>query len=119
MSESALEKRVVKLAKSMGIYTRKFTSPSHRAVPDRIFIYGGGVLFIEFKAPKKLPTDFQWVEIESILLRGCSATFVDNFNDAEMLINRLHHGGYEIEDDLFYTCKNIFKKHNPSSSISL
>jgi hypothetical protein len=45
----------------------KFTSPSRRSVPDRMFITKTGVVFfIEFKRKGEKPTAAQNVEIEKI-----------------------------------------------------
>lgn len=50
MKEKNLEAKIVKIAKELGYLTYKFTSPSNRGVPDRIFINPYGyIFFIEFK----------------------------------------------------------------------
>lgn len=57
MLEKQIEKAVCDYAKEKGILVYKFSSPSHAAVPDRMFILPGGRMFmIEFKAPGKKPT---------------------------------------------------------------
>ena len=66
MSEAELERKVVAWAKANGVLTYKFSSPSQRGVPDRIFIGKGGVLFLELKAPGKEPTALQLREIKRI-----------------------------------------------------
>ena len=50
MKESDIEKKVSIYAKKLGFTTYKFTSPSSRGVPDRIYIKNGITFFIEFKA---------------------------------------------------------------------
>lgn len=57
--EKDIEKKVVDLAKKAGWLVYKWVSPSQRGVPDRIFIKDGSVVFIEFKAPGKKPTQLQ------------------------------------------------------------
>lgn len=59
MLEATIEKRVCANAKANGWLTYKWTSPSNRGVPDRIFIKAGRVVFVEFKAPGKKPTPLQ------------------------------------------------------------
>jgi len=81
-SESNLEKRVCTQARKLGIYTRKFTSPGNVAVPDRIFIYQKRVLFIEFKAPGKKPTEMQQSEIEQLMMQGVPASWTSTFLEA-------------------------------------
>ena len=54
MLEKQIESKVVKKAKELGFLTYKFSSPSNRGVPDRIFISPyGEVFFIEFKSNER------------------------------------------------------------------
>ena len=89
MSEKKLERRCSDIAKANGWYTRKFSSPSNRGVPDRIFIKDSRVIFIEFKAPGKLPTKLQIHELKEI-------------ND---------HGGHGYWCDSVITFKSILEIH--------
>jgi len=60
MLEKKLEAKIVKIAKELGYLTYKFTSPSNRGVPDRIFISPyGHVFFMEFKSEKGKLTNLQ------------------------------------------------------------
>ena len=59
IKESVIEKTVCDYAISKGWLCYKFTSPSNRAVPDRIFIRNSIVLMIEFKAFGKNLTKLQ------------------------------------------------------------
>ena len=52
MSEKDIEHGVCKYAESLGIVQFKFASPNSRGVPDRLYLYRGRVLFIEFKSEK-------------------------------------------------------------------
>jgi hypothetical protein len=78
MSESEIEKAVCDYARKRGCYVRKFSTPSHRGVPDQLFITPskeyyvaeehrcntlGQVFFIEFKAPGCKPTALQRREL--------------------------------------------------------
>lgn len=63
ISEKKVEKRCTDVAKANGWWSRKFSSPANRGVPDRIFAKEGRVVFIEFKAPGKLPTKLQLHEM--------------------------------------------------------
>ena len=52
MKESQIERAVSSYSLAAGYRSYKFTSPGHRFVPDRMFIYRtGDVCFMEFKAP--------------------------------------------------------------------
>jgi Holliday junction resolvase len=76
--ESAVEAALVRYARVHGIYTRKFSSPARRGVPDRIFIHRGKVLFLEVKRPGQGPTKLQKHEIAEIRLAGGNADWCDS-----------------------------------------
>ena len=60
MLEKRLEAKIVKKAKELGYLTYKFTSPSNRGVPDRMFINPYGyVFFMEFKSEKGILSSLQ------------------------------------------------------------
>lgn len=82
MLESVIENKAVQFAKANGILTYKFTSPSSRGVPDRIFLREGHVLFIEFKAPGKKPTALQIRELKRIRATKHFVVVVDSWDDA-------------------------------------
>ena len=89
MKESAIESALVRRAKELGIYTAKFTSPSRRGVPDRIFIYKGVVLFLELKAPGEKPTKLQMHEMQELDKQGATVTWTDNLCLGLELLNAL------------------------------
>jgi Holliday junction resolvase len=70
MLEAQIEAAAVKAALEEGWYVAKFTSPQRRSVPDRIFIKGGRVVFIEFKRPGGKLTSGQEREIEKLRRHG-------------------------------------------------
>lgn len=76
--EKKLERRCCDVAKANGWWTRKFSSPSNRGVPDRIFLKDGKVIFLEFKAPGGQPTKLQQHELEQIRDHGGQAGWTDN-----------------------------------------
>lgn len=77
--EKDIERKVCDYAKSLGILVYKFTSPSRRSVPDRMFITPTGmVFFIEFKRKGEKPTPSQQVEIEKIRKNGIKVFVIDN-----------------------------------------
>ena len=78
MKERQIESKVVKKAKELGFLTYKFSSPSNRGVPDRIFISPHGkVFFIEFKSEKGKLTKLQEKVIKDICNYGVGV-FVTN-----------------------------------------
>ena len=89
MRESEIEKEVCLYAKSKGWLTYKFISPSSKGVPDRILLNNGKVIFIEFKANKKLPTKLQNKIISNIRSKNIQVYVIDNINDGKKLIDIL------------------------------
>ncbi len=87
--EKKLEKRCCDVARAHGWYTRKFSSPSNRGVPDRIFVKDGDVVFIEFKAPGNEPTRLQEHEIKELTEHGANATWTDNIDTFKMRLGIL------------------------------
>lgn len=73
MQEKQIETKSAKWAKDNGWYTRKFSSPSHRGVPDRIFLKNGVVVFIEFKTEKGVVSVLQQKELNEITQLGGNA----------------------------------------------
>lgn len=87
--ESTLEKKIRKAAKDMGIYVRKTVAPSHAGFPDRMFAFGGRVLFLEVKDLGKRPTPLQHHELSELMAHNICATWVDNYTDAVLLLQSL------------------------------
>lgn len=81
--ERDVEAALVRFAKKLGIYTRKFTSPAHRGVPDRVFIVGGRVLFMEVKRPGGVATALQKHEMELLRQAGVQVVLIDNVPDGK------------------------------------
>lgn len=79
MKEKQIESKVVKKAKELGFLTYKFSSPSNRGVPDRIFISPHGeVFFIEFKSTKGKLTQLQKKVIKDFVNYTVDVFIVDN-----------------------------------------
>lgn len=90
--EKDIEKRVCDYAKSLGILVYKFTSPSRRSVPDRMFVLpGGGVFFIEFKRKGQKPTAGQEIEIAKLRKQGARVFVIDNVTAGRCKISDTFH----------------------------
>lgn len=88
--ERDIEKKVCDYAKSLGCLVYKFTSPSRRSVPDRLFITpDGNIGFIEFKRAGGKPTAAQEVEIKKIQQHKVSAWVVDSVEIGKRVIDIL------------------------------
>ncbi len=87
--EKDIEKRVCAFAEAHGILVYKFTSPSRRSVPDRMFILPGGrVFWIEFKRAGCVPTASQEVEIAKMRKQGATVYVVDNVEQGKAVVDR-------------------------------
>lgn len=85
--EKDIEKCVCDYAKSLKMLVYKFTSPSRRSVPDRMFITQTGVVFfIEFKRKGQKPTKAQEVEIEKIREIGVGVYVVDDVGMGKSIV---------------------------------
>lgn len=69
-SESSIERKICRYAKSRKILTFKLTSPGKRGVPDRIFIRDGKVLFLEIKKPNGRLSKLQSKVLDDLRMRG-------------------------------------------------
>lgn len=87
--EKVIEQKVCDHAKTLGCLVYKFTSPSRRSVPDRLFIMPGGkgVFFIEFKRRGAKPTPSQEVEIAKIHEQGIAVFVVDSVETGKHVID--------------------------------
>lgn len=86
--EKVIEKKVCDYAKAKGFLVYKFTSPSRRSVPDRLFITPKGfVFFVEFKRRGCKPSPAQEVEIAKLKAAKVRVHVVDNVEDGKKVID--------------------------------
>ncbi len=99
--EKDIEKKVCEYARSLKMLVYKFTSPSRRSVPDRMFITEmGEVWFIEFKRRGEVPTAAQAVEIAKIRKTGVAVFVVDNVEQGKRIVEIVAEGVVNNELDL-------------------
>ena len=79
--EAKIEKTVSALARSVGWLAYKWSSPGRKAVPDRMYLRNGEVIFIEFKAPGEEPDPLQIYEHRRIRKQGFKVYVIDNYED--------------------------------------
>ena len=89
MRESTIERAVCAYAKAKGCLVMKLAGPNQKGQPDRMFIYQGKVLFIEFKAAGKHPTGMQSWWLERLTDHEIHATCCDDIEDGKLLIRHL------------------------------
>ena len=85
MRESYIEKKACEIATKHGWLTRKLKFIGRDGAPDRMFIRDGRVLFVEFKAPGKVPRPEQEHEIHALKTFGALVAVVDSIGFAEVL----------------------------------
>lgn len=76
--EKTIEKAVRKYAESGGCITFKMNGAGHRGWPDRMFLYEGQVLFIEFKRQGKTTTPLQAHIHDQLRKQGFDVFVVDD-----------------------------------------
>ena len=96
MLEKQIESKVVKKAKELGFLTYKFSSPSNRGVPDRIFISPHGeVFFIEFKSAKGKLSQLQEKTIKDIEQYHVNVFVIYAIDEGLILLNLFLKGKYK------------------------
>jgi hypothetical protein len=89
MRESEVERYFVKRVKEVGGLQRKFVSPGHKGVPDRIVVYFGTVFFVELKAPGKVLRDDQVREHDKLFAAGCNVFVIDSKEGVDYFIESI------------------------------
>jgi hypothetical protein len=87
MRESFIEGKVCDYAKANGWVVYKFSSPSCRGVPDRIFLKDGSVFFIEFKATGGKVTKLQRAVHIRIESKGIKVYVVDDIEIGKGIVD--------------------------------
>lgn len=97
MRESTIEAAVCAYAKSKGCLTLKLSGQNQKGQPDRMFLHNGRVLFIEFKAPGKLPTALQLRWIERLHDHHFEAWCCDDIDKGKRIIDGFDGEPYDWE----------------------
>ena len=89
MLEKDIESAVCSYAtQTYDMLARKYTSPSHRSVPDRLFLgHGDHHFFIEFKKEGGKLTPGQEREIEKLKKRGHRVYVVDDIEEGKRIVD--------------------------------
>ena len=97
MKERDIEMYLVKRVKELGGKAYKFVSPGNIAVPDRICVLPkGNVIFVECKAPGKIPTPLQLKVIGSFRSLGHEVLIIDSIEYVDILVETIKE---EINDE--------------------
>ena len=90
-NENEVEKELNKgIVKVFGGITRKFSSPGHPSVPDRIIMLPYGLEWkIEVKTTGNKPSHAQYRELKRYLELGVSCGWVEGFAGASLFVKSL------------------------------
>jgi len=84
MLERDIEKALVRKVRSLGGLCEKYVSPARRSVPDRLVsLPGGRIIFVELKAPGKVPTENQKRDHEKRRALGCDVRIIDTLGEID------------------------------------
>ena len=86
MREREIEQYFIRRVREAGGLQRKFVSPGHKGVPDRIAVISGVVHFVELKAPGELLRADQVREHKKLRDAGCNVWVVDSKDAVEYFI---------------------------------
>lgn len=87
--EKDIEGKAVAYGRSLGYDMRKYTSPSHRSVPDRMCLHDfKTIIYIEFKREGEAPSPQQEIEIRKLRMRGFDVYVIDNVEDAKRVLDK-------------------------------
>lgn len=87
MRESIIEVYLRDRVKAMGGKAYKFVSPGNSGVPDRLVLLPGGrSIFIELKAPGKVPTPIQILQHRKIRALGFTVLIIDSIEKVDEFI---------------------------------
>tara|TARA_B110000858_G_C17805329_1_gene477642 strand:- start:2188 stop:2478 length:291 start_codon:yes stop_codon:yes gene_type:complete len=93
MRESVIEKYLVSKVKAAGGVALKWSAPGNNGVPDRIIFLPDTFLtrlvFVELKAPGKLPTKLQLAVHKKLLTYDQSVVVVDSKQEVDRLLGEL------------------------------
>ena len=89
MIERTVEQRFVRRCRETGILQRKFSSPGHKGVPDRIAVINGRVYFVELKAPGKFLRADQMREHEKLRIAGAHVFTIDSMEGVDYFIEKV------------------------------
>lgn len=87
MLESYVERKVCAYAKKLGWLCRKLQWIGRHGAPDRVFIKAGRLIFVEFKAPGKKPTEHQRLEIQRLRDEGMEVYVCDDIDEGKFILN--------------------------------
>ena len=78
---------MVAYAEARGFICPKFAAPGRRGVPDRVFVRGGRVWFVEFKRAGERPRAQQRAVFAEFAARGCPVVVLDSVQGGRAFVD--------------------------------
>jgi len=88
MREREIEQYFIRRVREAGGLQRKFVSPGHKGVPDRIAVFQGDVFFVELKAPGEPLREDQAREHVKLRNAGCEVFVIDSKEAVDYFIGK-------------------------------
>lgn len=90
ITEKHIENRLCREVKKLNGIPYKFSSPQRRSVPDRLCVFGYGIIwFIECKRPGETPTKAQYKEMNRLIELGHKVTWVNTYKKINFIIQKI------------------------------
>lgn len=87
MRESDIERRLAQGVKKLGGRAYKFVSPGNVGVPDRLVVLpGGGILFVELKAPNGRLSPNQRLQMKELTQLGAHVFVLWDTEDVNVFL---------------------------------
>jgi len=89
MREARIENRLVRKIEKRGGMAPKWSSPGMRGVPDRIVILPNRIIFVELKAPGKVPRPLQEKRAKMLRDMGHEVRCIDSVEDVDRFVEEV------------------------------
>ena len=100
MYERQIEAEVSEYAESLGCLQLKLLMLTTMGWPDRLYLYRGRILFIEFKQPGEKPTKIQLWMHGKLKKHLFKVEVVDNVGQGKVYLNELVHSNDSLDRNL-------------------
>jgi hypothetical protein len=100
LTEAELQKRVIKYARTHGIFTRKLIAVNYSGFPDLMLAKNAKVLFLELKNPKGTGrlSSLQVLSLNEMRAAGLQVAVCDTYDDAIHVIESSLHANTSTPD---------------------
>lgn len=90
MREKQIERKLVSAVKAAGGIAPKFVSSGYDGMPDRLLLFpGGGMAFVEVKAPGEKPKPLQTARHRMLRILGFKVYVLDAATDIDKIVKEV------------------------------